>query len=182
MSARSRQLSIYLMSFCLTLTACGGDSDDAEPQPTTTSPATTQSQQQADEQALRQLAEDWYETYSQAFESQGDGSTASEFLVDPYLTQFLTQLDDLRASGNETVRNGRSRQTIEEVTVEGDTAVVTECVVNANVLVDSGGQVINDEVAVRRLETQAVRIEEGWRFSQRSVLDELESEGECDVS
>ncbi len=179
--SRSRQLSAYLTVFCLAFAACGGDDEDARPQPTTTSPSTTQSQQQEDEQALRHLAEDWYETYSEIFQSQGDGAVAVEFLMDPYLAQFQAQLEDLRESGNETVRNNQSRQIVEQITVDGDRAVVTECVVNANVLKSSDGQVINDEVTVRRLETRAVRTEEGWRFTERSVLQELEGESECDA-
>jgi hypothetical protein len=178
---RSRQLSALLIVFALALASCTDDGEnDADPQPTTTQPSTTttESPEAEDEQALRQLAEDWYEAYNVIFESRSSAEDAQTFLVDPYLRQFQTQFEDFVSSGNQTEISDRSSQRVEEVSIEGDRALVTECVVNANVLVDPNGEVLNDEVGARRLESTAVRGSDGWRFSERRSLGDVE-EAEC---
>jgi hypothetical protein len=180
----SRQLSVLLIIFgVILLPSCADDApEEPRSQPTTTAPSTTTtttSPAQADEAALRQLAEDWYRELGARFEAGASTDGADRYLMDPYLTQFEQQVQDFLDSGNQTEISERSDQTIESVEVEGDSGVVVECVVNANILRGPDGDVINDEVAARRIETVARRGSDGWRLSERRILEELE-EAECD--
>jgi hypothetical protein len=178
---RPRIISATLIASCLALAACGGSDDETRPRPTTTAPSTsttTTTPASADEAALRQLAEDWYETYNFIFESRGSGEEAAGYLVDPYLTQFEEQVAEYLNSGNQTDISERSSQSIETVKLDGDSAVITECIVNANVLRGPGGEVLNDDVGARRIETVAVREPNGWRLSERRALEDVE-EAEC---
>lgn len=182
--SRSRRTSVILLA-CGVLLSCGsGDDSDARPQPTTTAVArttttTTTTPGSSDEDALRQLAEDWYVTLSAIFESGLSAEEATAYLTDPYLTQFRQQVATFREAGNETEISERSRQTIESVDINGDAAVVTECLVNANVLRGPDGRVLNDEVGASRVETVATRTSAGWRFSERRAVAEVE-ETECE--
>lgn len=180
MSARSRQLSVYLVVFCLALAACGGDGDDdADPQPTTTSPSTTQSPEAQDEQSLRQLAEDWYEVSRQAYLEDGFDLTEIEgYLADPYLEGFVAQVEAYRADGKQSQRGEASRHVVEGLQVDGDAATVTECIVDGEVLLDADGEVLNDSVMTTRVRTEAVRTDGGWRFKDREVVDD-EQEGDA---
>lgn len=176
MSVRSRQLSIYLAVFCLALVACGDGEDDADPQPTTTSPSTTQSPEEADEQALRQLAEDWDGAITEIYLEEASEASADQYLAEPYLTEFQAQLEDFRATGNQIEVTDRSGHQIESVDVEADAAAVIECVIDGDILRDQEGTVLNDAVEVKRYSTSAQRTAEGWRFTDRTTLPTEEGE------
>jgi hypothetical protein len=170
------------VSFCLVLAACGGgDADDADPQPTTTSPSTTQSPDEADEQALRQLAEDWYGFIGNAYANEADLDALSEYLVDPYLTQFRDQISDHQAAGNTTDRSSQSSHDVESLSIDGERAEVIECVVDADVLLGPQGEILNDEVNAQRVTTTAIRTADGWRFTERDLTGEWEGETQCGV-
>lgn len=178
--SRSRQLSALLVLFCLVAGACGGDDGtDADRQPTTTAPSTTRSPQEEDEEALRQLAEDWYETSDAIYQHRQEPATAEGFLVDPYLTAYVEQARELVESGRVSEPSERSRLEILEVRVDGDTAVITQCSIDADVLKGPNGEVIDDKVYAQLLETNAVRGEAGWRFNNRRMLSEEEGADEC---
>jgi hypothetical protein len=181
--AHSRQLSVYLVVFCLTLSACGGggEDDDADPQPTTTSPSTTQSQEEEDEQALRQLAEDWYEHSDRIYQHRAEPESASDYLLDPYLADYVARATDVVDAGQISEPGAESTAEVLDVSIEGDTATVVECAVDADVLRASDGAVVNDEVVTLKLETDAIRTPEGWRFTERRTLEEMPGSGECDA-
>ena len=182
MSARSRQLSAYVMSFCLTLVACGGGDDDAaDPQPTTTSPSTTQSQEQADEQALRQLAEDWYEAIRLIYDEGADPEIAADYLVDPYLGGFIDQVEEYRAGTDVIESSPESAHEVRSIQVDGESAVVVECVVDADVRRAADGTVVDDSVVAKVFSTTATRSEAGWRLQERKTLTEQEGT-ECAAS
>ncbi|HEX7131111.1 MAG TPA: hypothetical protein VF228_00965 [Iamia sp.] len=174
--SRSRQLSALLVVFCLFLAACGGDSDDPETQPTTTQPSTTttQSQEEDDEQALRQLAEDWYLAIREIYDEEADLDLAAEYLIDPYLSGFQVQVNEYRA-GDETIESSPdSTHDVVDVTVEGDSATVIECVVDADVLKAADGSVISDDVVAKLFSTSAIRTGDEWRLQERTTVDEAE--------
>lgn len=176
--SRSRQLSVYLVASCLAFAACGGDDpDDAGPQPTTTAPSTTQPQD-PDEQALRSLAEAWYETIRQIYDEGAETSTASDYLTEPYLGAFVRQVEEYR-SGDETIESSpRSSHEVRSVEVNGDAAVVVECVIDADIVRAADGAVVNDSVVAKLYSTSAERTEEGWRLRDRETLVEQEGD-EC---
>lgn len=186
MMPRSRQLSALLVLFCTALAlaaaSCSDDDDPTRPQPTTTAPDTTQPQPETetDEQALQALAEDWFEIAPSLLQPEGDLALAAEYLVDPYLGEVEAQAEEYRSQGVEVQVSDRSGQEIESLQIEGDTAVIVECVVDGDLLVDSdSGEVLNDSVAAIRTSTKAVATDQGWRLSERTTTDEFEGQDTC---
>ncbi|HYI62710.1 MAG TPA: hypothetical protein VEW93_12995 [Acidimicrobiales bacterium] len=175
------------LTFALVLLLGGCSDDDPSPQttdpaPTTTKPSTTLSQQQEDEQALRQLAEEWFEAVRRIFVDGEDPAIAERYVTGDYLTEFRRHVQDDAANGHVTERDpqGRSRTTVEDVSVTGDRAEIVECVVDADVLKDGDtGEVINDEIAARRFITRAVQTDSGWRLSQRTTESRTEDSEIC---
>lgn len=178
---RSRQLSVPLAVLCaLSLLACTGDepqSPDALPTTTAVS-STTQSQEAADEQALRQLAEDWYAASREAFlDPDYDLNAAEQYLAPPYLDSFIAQIEQYREQGHRSEASDASRHTVLDVEVADEGTAVTECIVDGEVLLDGEGAVLNDQVVTRRVRSEAVRTDAGWRFSAReSIADEEEGD------
>lgn len=179
--SRSRQLSALLVVIGLVLAACGGDdADEADPQPTTTAPTTIESPEAADEAALRQLAEDWFDVSRQAYiDPDFDLARLDDFLTDDYLQGLTAQIEDYREAGHSSEPGEASRHMVEELTVEADSGLVTECIVDGEVLLDSDGAVINDAVVTRTVETTAVRTAVGWRFSNRESIAEDQEGDQC---
>lgn len=167
------RLLVLAAAVLLSAATCSDDPEPPpRPAPTTTAPATTQSRAEADEAALRKLADDWFEVAEDLYREQGSGRDASEFLVDPYLEAFTSRLEAFQASGNSSIADPRSAHEVGEVVIAGDTATIEECIVDADAVVDATGTTVNDEVATVRYTTTAVRTEDGWRFSERVELSE----------
>jgi hypothetical protein len=187
MMPRSRQLSALLVLFCTALAlaaaSCSDDDDPTRPQPTTTAPDTTQPQPETetDEQALEALAEDWYEASREAYRNaEFDLATVERYLVDPYLSAFVAAVEDYRAQGQTSRPGEASRHVIGEVAVDDESGFVEECIVDAEVLLDEVGAVVNDEIVTSRTRTSAVMTSSGWRFSDREVLGDEEGGDQCD--
>lgn len=178
---------VIVLGLALTLLGCTDDSgdDDATPRPTTTQPSTTTTDattttEPDDEAQLRQLAEDWWET-SRALYLDSDRSTdeISDYLTGDYLTGTVSQVEDFRETGNTSQLAEGSRHVIEEVVVNGTSAVLTECFVNADVLLDQDGNVLDDSVATRRYDTTASLGADGWRLVLRTQLGESQGGDQC---
>ena len=183
MSARSRQLSVYLAIFCLALAACGGggggDDEDADPQPTTTSPSTTQSPEDADEQALRHLAEDWFEAVRTAYTEDTDLAELEQFAADPYLTGVQEQITSFRETGNEAQPGDQTVHEVVSVELDGGGATLVECVIDADLVLTAEGAVINDEVQANLYETDASLVDGSWRLTGRRTLVETDGSNQC---
>jgi len=179
MLSRSRLWALLLVSWVVVATSCGGDDTEARPRPTTTAPATTQSQDADDEQALRQLAEDWYEASDAIYQHRAEPESASSYLVDPYLSAYVARATEVLESGQISRSSDRSRLEVLAVSLDGDEASVTQCVIDADVLVDADGEVVDGGVYANLLESEAVRTSAGWRFRDRKVLAEEEGSERC---
>ncbi len=155
--------------------AVAGCGDDANPSsarptdpPTTTAPATTLTPEQADEAALRQLTEDWFEARSRVLHDGANPSLAGEFIAGEYLERFLQEVDEFRASDQHLERGARSREVIDAVQVAGDEATVTTCFVDADALFAADGSLVDDGVGTTRWSTTAHATQLGWRFASRT--------------
>lgn len=183
MMSRSRQLPALLVAFCAALVlagACGGDDEpDADRQPTTTAPSTTASPEAADEAALRQLAEDWYEAVEAIYVGDREPEAAADYISDPYLSGFTEQVDQFKRSGRQAQITGESSHEIRSIIVEGDEATLIECVIDADVLLDADGSVLNDVVQANLYSTDAQRVDGGWRLTERETLAEEDGETSC---
>jgi hypothetical protein len=174
------------MLFCAALAlagaSCGGGDDDPETQPTTTqlsTTTTTQSQEEEDEQALRQLAEDWTDAIRAIYYEGEDVALAADYAAGEYLEAFEGDVEAFAQSGNSARPDERTNTDIESVEVSGDSAEVTQCTVDFDVLLGPGGEVLNDDVVARRFVTTADRGSDGWRFTARDELEVWEGSESC---
>lgn len=185
-SSRFR-LGLALLGAMLAVSVAGCSDDDPPPDPptttsTTTAPSTTLSPEEEDEQALRQLAEDWYVTTQQIFNEGMDPSIAESLLTSEYLSRVKAEV--ARRDRNDLVSHAdpqnRSMHTVESVEVEGDTAVLGECIIDGDLLLKrSTGEIVNEAVAAFRYETRATRMNGRWVLSGRETLEEREGQTEC---
>lgn len=184
---RSRRLSTPLVAFGASLAllvstaaSCGGDDDPSDrPQPTTTAIPTTQSQEQEDEQSLRQLASDWFEEVRQVY-MRGTGTEGlAAFAEEPYLSGVIGQIEEFRATGNMAQESDETRHEVVSVDVDGSEAVLVECVVDADVVIAASGEVVNDDVQANLYETEARKVDEGWRLTGRKTLREVDGSDQC---
>lgn len=179
-----RRFTGPLLCLSLATTAsCGDDgADEDRAQPTTTAPSTTESQQEQDERELRQLAEDWFEALRDAYVDGADvTSTADKFLIDPYRSEVLQQIQEFRASGDEARRNadGLTTTEVQSIDVSGDDAVVTECTIDADIRVDGDTGEIDDDIVATLVRTEAVRHDGDWRLAKQTSLTQVEGQARC---
>ena len=179
-----RRFTGPLLCLSLATTAsCGDDgADEDRAQPTTTAPSTTESQQEQDERELRQLAEDWFEAIRDVYVDGADvTSTADKFLISPYRNEFLQQIQEFRASGDEVRRNadGLTTTEVQSIDVSGDDAVVTECIIDADIRVDGDTGEIDDDIEATLVRTEAVRHDGDWRLAQTTSLTSIEGQARC---
>jgi hypothetical protein len=162
----------------LAVTGCSDDgSDDPAVTPTITNPTTTESREAADEAALRELTEGWYETLNAVLADGEDVALAEEYITGRYLEQFQTAVAERRAEGTTSESGPASREVIESIDVDGDMAVVETCVVDDGVLRSPEGEVLDDNVYTYRFSTAAERTPDGgWRFNSRDRASEEEGD------
>lgn len=171
------------------LCGCGGDDEPAASDPPTTTapstqPSSTLSPEAEDERALRQLAEDWFETRRDILNEGRDLILAEEFLVDEYLIFFQGKVTDIRDAGH-SIRDDPMERTHQEtisIDLAPETAQLVECLVDGDHLLDSDGSVLDDKVASYLVRTTARRTPEGWRFSEQTSLREEVGSDQCDFS
>lgn len=174
-----------VVTACLLLAAasCGDDGDDsANPgSPTTTAPATTTTltQEEQDEEALRQLAEDWDETNHAIHLRDESVDAAERYLAGDYLENYRQDVQAFLDRGQVVEPDEQTGTTVEIVVVEGDRGEVIECLVDADLLVDADGNVVNDDVSATRLRTEAERSDGEWRFIARSTVEIFEGDVQC---
>lgn len=167
--------------------ACSDDEPSSADPPTTTAPTTTTappttlSPTEQDEQALHQLAEEWYESTDEIYANEAEPQSAEQFIVGDYLSGFINQVRDFREAGYSVRPSPTTEHVVESVTVVGDTGSVHECVVDADIVIGPDGRVLNDLVVTKRYATSAIRTEEGWRFTERSTRSEQEGRAQCDA-
>lgn len=168
-----------------TVLGCGDDDPPAPPTttapssssttPSSTAPATTAGPED-DEAALRRLAEEWFEVARQLYAGDSDTDQIAIYLVARYLDGFATQLEAFRMSGRKAELSQLSQHVVESLSIDGDSASLVECVVDADLLIDEDGNVLNNDATKKRYETTATRTESGWRLSDRIKV--AESDGE----
>lgn len=177
---RSRQASAALLVVsCLVLSACGGDdaADGAGPPSTAVDPTTQPGD--LNEQVVRRMAQGWYETLRQISYEGVAIEMSRVYIDDAYRAALEEELEDIRSSG-ETVRlSEKSSMTIESVEIDDRDAVVIECVEDADEVLDEDGDVIDDDVEVRRFSTESYRGNRGWLFVSRTELPATDGAEEC---
>lgn len=164
-----------------------GDDDDTPASPTTTAPSSssttpsstapvTTASPDDDETALRHLAEEWFEVARRLYAGDNDTDQIALYLVARYLDGFITQLENFRASDRRAELSRLSDHAIESISIVGDSASLVECVLDADLLLDEDGNVLNDDATKKQYETIAMKTRSGWRLSDRIKLAETDGE------
>ncbi|QYG91971.1 hypothetical protein HC251_05655 [Iamia sp. SCSIO 61187] len=163
------------------LVGCGGGDggDDGGADPTTTAPTTTQSQEAEDEEALRQLAEDWFVSVRSVYIDRANPDDLAAYAAGPYLEGVLDQIAEFEATGNEAQPGDQTRHEVLSVEVDDASASLVECVIDSDRVLSPDGDVINDEVQANLYETEARRLDGGWRLTGRSTLEEVDGSDQC---
>ncbi|MGI8938038.1 MAG: hypothetical protein ACR2JF_07480 [Iamia sp.] len=174
-----KRILVPALAFTVVATgaACGSEDSADPPPPTTTSPTA------ADEEALRDLAEGWFEASRRIGIDGESPSLADQYLTAEYLTGFKDEIARRDSAGEAVVGDpqGRSSNFVESIEVSGDEAQIVQCIVDADVLIRAAdGSSLDDSVSAKRFESQAVETPSGWRFTSRSTVDEWEDQTECD--
>lgn len=109
----------------------------------------------------------------------------------PGLAEFATgeQLAVVVAETQENLDNGLAFRPAEQpidfqevrvVSVQGDVAVVQECVVDDQVIFRRDtGEVVNDEVATRNVRGELTRVDGHWRLARAELVQRWEGVGGC---
>jgi hypothetical protein len=168
---------------CCLLAACGGgDGEERLPTPTqpptTTAPAppTTLSQEEADEAALRQLTQDWYEYRQGLFAGASDIELIGEYATDDYASAVRSRLDDFLASGDSIEIGDRTREVVEEVRVDSGDAEIDVCFFSDDRRLSAGGEVVNDTRGTSRSTLAAARTNAAWRLTGQELISEEEGD------
>lgn len=177
--------AMVVVAVAVSLAACGGDDSPASDPPLTrpsTSP-TTEVRATADERELRQLANDFYDTYRRlVIAGTPDDGAIAALLTGDLERNVNRSLADLRARGLFGRRDPEVKaiHRIDRIIVVEDTAELVECFVDSGLVVRrSDGQVVDDTVTTRLSETTASRTEDGWRLASRRVSNEWPGVGGC---
>lgn len=150
--------------------------------PTTSSPSATAGQSVEGEIIAR------YVGYWKARVAANSGTPNPD---DPGLREFATG-EQLDAVINETqanldqglafrpATNPSGLQRVEVIQVEGDRAVVQECVVADGVIVRrESGEIVNDEVATHNVRGELIRVDGAWKVSSARLVQRWEGVAGC---
>jgi hypothetical protein len=95
-----------------------------------------------------------------------------------YADQYQEFVGDGKAARPDP--QGRSANVIENIEVNGDIAEVQQCVTDGHLVIDrETEEVLDDSLVSTRLRTTAERTPDGWRFVERSVVQEFSEEDQC---
>jgi len=205
----SRVVAAVVMLVVAVLAGCGGDDDTPEASPTTSEssapsttssstssppvptattpdgsgPATTEPATTAEQEVI-----DSYVAYWDARFAANSGTPNPD---DPALREHATgeQLDAVMAETRSNLEQGLAFRAAEEphdvqavtvVELDGDQAVVQECVVSDGVIVERAtGEVVNDDVATHNVRGELQRVDGVWKVSGARLIQEWEGVAGC---
>lgn len=180
---------VIIGALLLALLGPACSSVDSTTGPTTirsTAPTTTTTADVAGtspEHEIRQVVEEWYQVALELIEHPDPN--------DPRLGQYLTGdfLAGFRASLQTQLQDGtigrlppqsQSMLRVDEVTVDGDVATITECVVDDGWLIDGAtGEILNDRVVTRTRQVTTRRVDGRWRLAADEVISESDGVSGC---
>lgn len=165
-------------------------SDDGQDSTTTESPASTTATTTEEPEEFDSVEEEIvarYEGYWDArFEANSppnpDDAALREYATGEQLDHVIEETQANLNAGVEFRRAGDpvGFQEVRVVSVDGDAAVVQECVVNDNVIVRSAtGAVVDDAVATYNVRGDMVRVDGEWRLAMARRVQRWEGVAGC---
>lgn len=191
---RSRSAAVALIAaVALATTACSSDSDatpaatlpSTAPTTATTAPTTTSTTEalSPEEEVGRAYLKANAIFFEVAENPNPDDPRLAETRVDPNLQAVKDSLQQLKAGGQfaQYGTDGRPVPVVRSVTIEGDSATISSCLVDDGQVVRSEDTtVVDDDVVTKLLTTSMLRSPDGWRVqSQRSDQTWTDGSG-CD--
>lgn len=114
--------------------------------------------------------------------------------ADPALAEYATgeQLDTVVAETQANLDNGLAFRQPEDpanfrevrvALIDGDTAVVQECVVDDGLVIRRGsGEIVNDRITTQNVRGELRRVDGRWRLARTSLIQSWEGIAGCAVS
>lgn len=187
-----RRSALLVVAACLAALAVAGCSDDGEaslePRPTTTSrPETTSTTEPtAEEQVVERYLAFWDARLEANTEPVNpDHPGLREYATGEQLANVVEETRRNAAEGRayRLPENSRSRRSVEVVRLEGDTAVLQDCVVNDGIVYRVGsGEVLDDSVVTHNVEATMVRVDGEWKLDHTRLVQRWEGEAGCALS
>lgn len=178
----------------LGLVACGSDDDPPDAVPGTAPDGTADSGTTApatvpkttgpptEEEAVLAAVQCYWDTIVEANDPPNPDHPGFERCMMGPALEHSRRLTIEHREMNRTVSDptGSTQRTNTLVTVEGDTAVVTECIVDDAVVSDAAsGTVLNDRVISAEIRIDLERHDGAWRVSNGTVTADQEGPGQC---
>lgn len=173
-SSIGRWLPAVAVSLTLTAGCSSSVPDDASATTRPTTTATT-TPQQADEAAVRKLAQDWRSASSRLLDKPDPVSPLLDrYLVGELRRTWVVYLRDLiaRQVGTRLPANSRTSNRIVSVAVDGQRATIRQCEVDDGILFDlRTGKTLDDSVSTSDITTVAQKSREGWRLASETATE-----------
>ena len=172
--------------------AAAGCSNDGEALPgttTTTRPTTTtttEPEQTAEEEAVERYLAFW----DARFEANSEPVNPDHPALREYATgeQLENVLEETRRNAREgrafrRPENSQGRRSVRVVRIEGESAMLQDCVVNDGVVyrVDTG-EVIDDSVVTHSVEATMARVDGEWKLESARLVQRWEGVAGCALS
>jgi len=160
--------------------------------PTTSSSTTTVSPNSASTTAASSPAEqEVIDRYVGYWNARFEANSGTPDPNDPDLREYATgaQLDAVIAETQSNLDQGlafqrpaepHNVQHVNVVEIEGDHAVVQECVVSDGLIIRRGtGEVVNDDVATHNVRGELTRVDGEWRVSEARLVQRWDGVAGC---
>lgn len=176
----------------LLLAACGGSASSAPasssttqapPVTSTTLPTTTTTTASTPEAEIEAVYRAFWDATIEAGDPPDPESPAlAAVMADPMLAHVTQQVAHRRATGQAVKLPEGSRSSVSdvEITVSGDSATLTACVVDDAVVYDrASGRVLNDRVTSGWARAVVRRTPDGWRVTENRYTTQVEGSDGC---
>jgi hypothetical protein len=175
------------------LAGCTPDDEGGEPAGTT-APPTTQAPvpgttattvpddgRTEDEREVAEAVASFWRAFIGYVDPDSEAPPLERVAIDPALSKTRTYLDGVRGKGQYARRPspGDLELHIGEILIEGDEAVLSDCIVDDIVVYDADGTVVSDAVMAERFRTVLRRTSSGWMVAEHDPLRSSEQLSEC---
>lgn len=168
-SSSRRAAAVAVVAACLAL-AVAGRADAGTPAGPARRPTEVEAAPVDAEAAVAALAEGWWATYRRIRVGRALLAEGDRFLVDPYRADVEAEHRSFAAGAGTLRLSALSAITVTDVAVEGTTAVVTSCVVDADLVLTHDTELVTSAVTATRHRAEAHLTDEGWRLAEHGTL------------
>lgn len=176
----SRLLALVAVAACVVPLACGGDDDDADDPPRTSAPAAPTTTSPESEVESAYLA--YWDTVARLYsEPDPDSPEISKVATDPARSTLVQTLEDLSTARHSIELGPDYAHRVSEISVDADSARLSDCTVDDASLVDGSGVVLREATVTTALNVDLVRVGQAWRVREIHPIQDWEGATTCDA-